>query len=294
MTVGFSALITAITAVVLMACVPVIVKLVSATEIEVGTLRLLIASLGMTLWLKFSKVNWNFSGRQWRMLMLLGVTFALHWYAYFKSIKLATPSIAAIGVSTYGIHLVLLSALFLKQKITLADGIALVMAMVGVYLVVPQVDWHSVYFQGLLVSILSGVLYACLPIIHQFSKDISNSARAWGQFTFAFAVFVPFSAFESWQLTQFDWLGLIFLGVVATLVAHSLWVKATTELPGAIASMVYYLYVPMAMALSYVFIQEKITTLMILGAALIISANLITIVYRFVQQRKLVANRTNE
>ncbi len=286
MAVGISALLTAFIAVVLMASVPIVVKLVSASEIEVGTLRLLIASVGMTLWLKWSRVSWRLTADQWRMLILLGITFAIHWYAYFKSIKLSTPSIAAIGVSTYGIHLVLLSAIFLKQKINVADGVALVLAMVGVYLVIPDLDWQSDYFQGLLVSIFSGILYACLPIIHQLGKEVPNRMRAWGQFSFALMVFLPFGLFESWQLGLNDWVGLVFLGVVATLIAHSLWVKATTELPGAIASMVYYLYVPLAMALSYVLVDEQITGLMILGAALIILANFLTIAYRFYLSRR--------
>jgi drug/metabolite transporter (DMT)-like permease len=271
----------AILAVCLMASVPVVVKAVSASEIEVGTVRLLIAGCGMTLWLTLTGRFKKLTTHQWLMLILLGLIFALHWYAYFKSIKLSSPSIAAIGVSTYGLHLIFLGRIFLQQPIAKLDGLALMMALLGIYLVFPQIDWRSSYFQGLLVSILSGFLYACLPIIHRLSRDISNSLRAWGQFTFGLALFAPWALVESWQLSSKDWMGLIFLGLVSTLLAHSLWVKATTELPAAVSSMVYYLYVPLAMLLSYFGIGEDITLPMIIGAGLIIIANVLTVAVRF-------------
>ena len=272
-----SALLAAIAAVLLMACVPVLIKLVSATEIEIGIVRLAIASIGVSGFLYWRGFRWQLTRSQWRALLLLGLIFAVHWYLYFKSIKLSTPAIGSIGVSTYGIQLIVLSALFLRQKITLIDAIALGFVAIGVYLVSPEFSWQSDYTLGLWIGILSGFFYACLPIVHIKMRDIPNGTRAWGQFTFALLFFAPFGFHQSWQLADIDWYYLIFLGAVSTMVAHSLWVKASTELASEVTSVVYYLYVPAAMLLSFLLANETITGAMIAGALIIIMANAMTL-----------------
>lgn len=277
-----SAIFSAIVAVMLMASVPVIIKLISANELQIGIIRLLIGAVVLFFFLRLKQYRWRLSYHEWGVLLLLGCLFGLHWYTYFKGIKLSTPSIAAIGVGTFGIHLVIMSHLFLKQPIRSSDWLAIALALFGLYLVVPTFEWQSEYFQGLVYSVVSGMFYACLPIIHQKASQIPNNVRAWGQFSFALIPFLFFGHSMQWELlTAFDWKGLIYLGIIATLVAHSLWVKATTELPATVTSMIYYLYVPVAMLLSFWFFNESFDLQKIVGAGIIVLANLITIVVRW-------------
>jgi len=275
------AIISAICAVLLMGTVPVTVKYVSASEIEIGVVRLCIAVAGLSLILFARGYRWKLTKHEWRVLIILGLTFALHWYTYFKSIKLSTASIAAIGVSTFGLHIIILSRILLKQAIKKIDGFALLLAAFGIYLVLPDLNWRSEYFQGLALAIFSGFMYACLPVIHQKAISVPNSVRAWGQFSFALIPFAIFGFGESWVLESKDWYSLFYLGVVATLIAHSLWVKATTELPGRFTSIIYYLYIPMAMSLSVLILKEPLSPSMITGAMIIIGANIIVLVSHF-------------
>nr|WP_256489771.1 DMT family transporter [Pleionea sp. CnH1-48] len=279
-------MLTAVVAVFMMAFVPVIVKVIQANEATIGMVRLLIAAAGVSLWLVMRKHSLRMSRREWLCLILLGLVFAVHWFTYFKSIKLSTPSIAAIGVATYGIHLTFLSRIFLKQASNWFDWVAVMVAFYGVYLVVPEFEWESDQVQGLLVGVVSGFLYACLPIIHQKSAHIPNSIRAWGQFAFALAAFCLLLPWSQWQLNTTDWSGLVFMGIVSTLAAHSLWVKATTELPGITTSMIYYLYVPITMVYSFVWTSESISMQMLLGATLIIGANVAGLGLRWLQSRR--------
>jgi len=287
-TYSIHAVFAAIIAVMLMACVPVVVKWVQADEWQIGAVRLLIASVGIFVWLRWKGFRWRLTRKQWGVMLLLGLVFAVHWFSYFKAIKLSTPSVAAIGVATFGVHLVLLSRWLLKQPITLMDWLALILAGVGLYLVIPELNWHSHFTQGLLWAVASGFLYACLPIIHQKSQDIPDDARAWGQFTFGLLPFAVGSVDSDWSLSVEDWQGLLFLGMVSTLVAHSLWVKATTALPGALTSLIYYLYVPVAMGLSVLIMNEPVTSNMVLGAIIIIAANALTL---WVRWQKHLAKR---
>jgi len=283
------ALMAAVGAIVFMASVPTLIKINAANEIEIATARLLIACLGMTLLLGVKKISLKLRKRQWLGLLLIGVTFAVHWFLYFKSIKLSTPSIAAIAVSTYGIHVLFLSAVFLKQKITYTDLIATVFAFGGMLLVIPEFNWSSELFWGAIIGVASGFLYGVLPVLHQLNNSLSNTLRAWGQFTFAFVAFLPFGLQQQWALQSNDVFGLIFLGVVSTLFAHSMWIKATTELPGVITGITYYLYIPLAVLISFLSIDEPITGSMILGALIIIVANVVLVINKWQSRLKAKA-----
>ncbi|MEE4244734.1 MAG: DMT family transporter [Kangiellaceae bacterium] len=284
-----SSIIIAILAVAMMSIVPVGIKLVEANEIEIGVVRLLVASFGLYIFIRVKR-RFLLNGKQWLALMVLGLTFAAHWYTYFHSIKLSTASIGAIGVSTYGIHLIVLGRIFLKQPIHLLDILAIFAALGGLFLVSPELSWQSSYFQGLLWSIVSGFLYACLPILHQKSSNIATDIRAWGQFSFALVPFLLFGINQSWDFPRTDWYWLVALAVVSTLFAHSLWVKATTELPAVMSSIIYYLYVPAALLASFMIINEQITLNILVGASIIILANVMTLLSR-VKASRSTANK---
>jgi len=207
-------------------------------------------------------------------LGLLGLVFALHWYSYFRSIKLADASLAAIGVATFGIHLLLLNAIFYGERFKHSDYAALILALVGIYLTSPTLNFDSDKLQGFLLAIVSGLLYACLPLINRRVAHLGTNTRALGQFFFALLAFLTLLPQSNFQLSQTDWSGLIFLGVFSTLIAHTLWIKASTELPSNLTAVLYYCYVPLAILLGYFFLGEALNWQKLVGAGLIIIANL--------------------
>ncbi|WP_144393268.1 DMT family transporter [Pleionea sediminis] len=281
MQVRLSAIIYALLAILLMSFVPALIKINAANEVEIAFVRLAVAGTGVYIFLKIKRLSLNLNLNQWLALGLLGGVFAVHWFLYFKSIKLSTPSVGAITVSTYGIHVALLSRWLLKQSMTRYDIVALVLAGFGLYILIPEFNWHSDYFLGAVLGIASGFLYACLPIIHQKNLDIDATVRTAGQFIFACICFGPFAIPQNWSLSVNDWQGLIFLGIVSTLLAHSFWIKATSELPGVISGVVYYLYIPAAMLMSVLLAEEKITGSLVTGALIIIVSNVLLVVSKW-------------
>lgn len=183
-------------AIVLLGCVPAVVKSISANAFTVGIFRLAVATActAVVLWsdLRFSSVPF----KHWVFLVGLGLLFGLHWLIFFYSIKISSASTALIGLSTYGVHLIILGWLVGNTPATLFDGLAVGAAIVGGVLLVPEFSLGNHTSQGLLLAVVSGFLYACLPILHQRYPHLSSSMRAFGQFVFAltfFLIFLPFS-----------------------------------------------------------------------------------------------------
>lgn len=266
----------ALLSIVLMSLVPVLVKAVAANEITIGIVRLFIGATGIFLLAKLKKqkllIRENLG---W--LFLLGFLFAGHWYTYFKSLKLATVSLGAIGVCTFGMHLLMLNRIFFKEAIRLPDVLAVCAAIVGVVLATPDSNLEPEHFIGFLIAIASGFLYACLPIVNRKATHLTTEQKAIGQFAFGLIFFGGFFPWGTWQLSSFDWGGLLLLGIVSTLIAHTLWIKVTTELPNSITATVYYLYVPLAMAQSVILFNEQLTWQKVTGAALVIGANIMVV-----------------
>ncbi len=273
----------AVIAVFAMAIVPITIKLIQVNPWLVGFFRLLVAVIGLYIFAKlFNQSVWS-QKKNWLPILLIGITFSIHWLTYFYSIQYSTASIAAIGVSTYGAHLLLLGWWFHGQRPSTFELLCVLVAFVGVYFIVPEFSLKNEMTFGLVLGVLSGLLYACLPILHQKYKHINNQRRAFGQFFVALCVFtlaLPFLPSESFKLDQKAWLGLLAMGIFSTLIGHSLWVKVTTELNHVVTSIVYYLYVPVAMLLSYFVLNEVMTNDKLIGAGLILGANLAGILYR--------------
>lgn len=263
-----------------MAAVPVLIKFTAANPVTIGIIRLTIASLLMGIVIAFRNKPFALNTRLLRPLIMIGIVFSFHWITYFYSIKMATASIAIMGASTYGIHLIFLGWIFLKNRPRIIDGVAVIVAITGVFIIVPEFSFKNNITAGLLLSIFSGFLFAILPVLHQKHQQIPGTIRSMGQYLFAIPLFLVFVQDIHFSLSQSDWLSLLYLGIFGTFLAHSFWVEVTTRLPTTLTSVLFYVVIPLTMVLSYFFLGEQITIQKISGAFLIISGNLLGIFSR--------------
>lgn len=271
-------IVTALISVATMALVPVLVSSVAANEVTIGLVRVGIACVVLTPLLLWHKSFIELTSKDWFYLLFIGMIFGLHWWTYFYAIKNSTPSLGALSLTTYGIHLVWINWLISAQRPKFSDVFAVLLCFCGCIIVVPSADMANQVTQAFLVGVFSGLLYALLPFLHQRVNHLSTTVRSWGQFSFAGLFFLFFWPQIDWQLSINDWQLLIILGVVSTLIAHTLWVKVSTELPSILVSAFYYLYIPIAMALSYFFLDEPMTAAKLSGATLIVASCLLGII----------------
>ena len=90
-----AALIYAFVATLFFGSVPSCIRAVSLSTVPLGIARLVLASVGMTVWILltrrslFRSENWR-CRRTWMAMLAPGAAFALHWLCYFQGIKLAS------------------------------------------------------------------------------------------------------------------------------------------------------------------------------------------------------------
>jgi len=237
----------------------------------------------MTTLLAFRWSETRKSLRQWswrttKALLLLGFVFSIHWLLLFLSIRIANATIGAIGFSTYGIHLIVLSWLLGRGRVTGIDFVGLLLACLGTWLLIPEFSFQNEHTLGLVVGILSGLSAAMLPLFHQHFADIDSNLRAWGQFTFAIPVFLCCLPWASWEFESGDWLMIVYLGLGLALVGHGLWVHAVTALSTTTTSILSYLYLPLSLIMSYLVLGEKMAGQALLGTGIVLLANALVLV----------------
>lgn len=264
---------SAVTALILFGCIPVTVKFIAANPYTIGIFRLGIAATGALILTAARGQLRRLPPRDVLRLAVIGFFFFAHWLTLFLSIKSSSASIGAIGLSTYGVHLLLLGALAGHGRVHGSDIAAVVMAVAGAMTIVPEFRLHNQIATGMLLATVSALFYAALPILHQRWSHLPTTLRALGQFAFALGFFLLFLGKTDWSLGARDWAGLLFLTIGVTLIGHSLWVHVTTHLSPAATSIIYYGNIPIALALNALVLREPLTTRTLLGAALIIGGS---------------------
>jgi drug/metabolite transporter (DMT)-like permease len=248
-----------------------------------GLWRLVLSAVGMTAILLATRRGAERTiaaeiRRDWKVLTAVGVCFGLHWLTYFESIKIGSASIGTLGFSTCGVQLPLLGWAFGfgRPRLSAVAGVAL--AMAGSVLCVPEAEPGANAALGMAIGILSGTLYAALPMLHQRHAHLDHELRTWAQFVFALPVFVLTAPAAQWApISSRDFWILLHLGLLVTLIGHYIWVQVTTELPLTVTSALGYIQLPVTLAFNFALIREPITLAMLVGAGLIVTGNILAL-----------------
>lgn len=117
-------------------------------------------------------------------------------YCYFKAVTVMSLSAAAILLYTSPIFVMLMSALFFKEKITLRKILSIFLSLAGLVLVTGFIgDAETVTPAGLLYGAGSAIGYALYSIFNRAAINRGYSAIAITGWSFAFAA--VFSAFTA-------------------------------------------------------------------------------------------------
>jgi len=271
--------INGLTAVVCMSTVPVTIKAIDANPWVIGNVRLFLAAVILFILFPACRGILQLSWRDRGILLLMGLCFGLHWLTYFFSIKWGSATMAVVAtISFYGLFSTFLGAIFLGHKVRIYHYIGLALCIAGTLLAGGQFEAGSSALLGFGMGIASGFFFGLLPTLHQKSKHMDTTVRSFGQYAGALLFFLFTVPLGNWSLAATDWLGLVYLGLIGTVLAHTLWVFATTELPTTSASVVKYLYIPLTALVSYFLLGERLAGWQAVGTVMIVFGSLLGLV----------------
>ncbi len=186
---------------------------------------------------------------------------------------------ASLIIATIPIQIVLLSIIFLKEKITLIKILGVIFSFIGVIIIS---IWGSVdssfeinYIYGAIAVLFSAAMGAIYTILgKKFLDRYSGFSLAIYAMVFGSIGLIPFinsSLFvEVTNLSLNGWLTIIILGVFSTVVGYSIWYIALEKKNASDLSVYLYLIPVLSTIISFKMFNDQITYFFIFGGFLVL------------------------
>lgn len=251
----------------------VVIKTIHMPGLQIGSMRSGFAALALLLLAPETRRNWTLP------VFGLSIMYALTLVTFSIANKLTTSADAIFLQDTSLLYILILSAVFLKERPKRADLILMVPLAIGISLFFvgseAAVETAPNPRLGNLVAAFSGVCYATIVIgFRYFSRKGQESASAatvgLGN-VLGCVLTLPFA----WPLTaghSVDWLLLAFLGVFQIGLAYFLMTRAMRWVPAFEASLLLLLEPVLNPIWTWLVYRERPGNLAMLGGALILGA----------------------
>lgn len=141
---------------------PVWVKLANVSATTSGFYRVAIGGAALALFLAATGRRLSFSKRVWLILFASAVFFALDLWFWHRSINYVGPGLATLLSNFQVFFMMLAGMLLLQQRPSLAQVVAIPLALFGLGLIV-GFDWNSLpadYRLGVVFGLLTALVYA--------------------------------------------------------------------------------------------------------------------------------------
>jgi drug/metabolite transporter, DME family len=273
-----------------------IYSLSETNALSIGFFRLLFSTPALLLacWGALGRRSFAIGRRDLLLMLLIGFATALYQVAYFAAIARVGVAIAVlVTLCTAPVMIALLSAVFLRERLTGTVLMALVCALAGTAMLI------SVEPGGEPRDTLGGVLLALgsafgYTVITLCSRRLAGHYHPLQPITVGFAagalMLLPF-ALAVGLVVEYPlegWVLLLHLGLLPTALAYVLFLAGIRHVTATIASVVTLIEPLTSTLLAWLLFGERLGPLGALGAALLLGA--IGLLYRGETRRARAAS----
>ncbi|HWB91340.1 MAG TPA: DMT family transporter [Puia sp.] len=248
-------------AVLLAGLTGVLGRLITLNEGLLVWYRLLLTapSLWLLAWLRHQSVRID-RRDMWRIFGIGGIA-ALHWVAFYGSIKYSNVSVGLLCFSAIGFFTALIEPLVLRHRIDVMELLLGLLVIAGIFLIF-QVDPH--FKTGILVGLVSALLGSLFPVLNKrILKRVSPENVTLYELTGGFLVlsmlmpvylhlFPASRLIPSWQ----DWIWLLVLAWACTVLAFNLSMSALRHISAFTVNLSYNLEPVYGILLAFVLFRE--------------------------------------
>ena len=195
-------------------------RLISLDALPLVWFRMLFAVGFIFIFLKYKKLPIKIPTRILLKFLVAGLIIALHWFTFFRAIKVSNVSITLACLSTGAFFTSLIEPVFFGKKIVwyeLFFGLIVVFGLTIIFNV------EGRYLEGIILALTSAFLSASFAVINsKFVKDYDPTVISYYELSggvLFFSVFLLFTnnfSIEFFHLTTSDFIYLLILSSVCT------------------------------------------------------------------------------
>jgi len=242
-------------------------------------IRMSCTTLFFFLFIYFAKRSFRIEREDRLRLFLCGIFgITLNQLFFFEGLSRTSPINASLIMAAIPITVFVLSALFLKEKMTVIKIIGLVLSATGAtLLLLDSKGKFNGLFIGDVLVLLNAISYGIFLVIARqlMSKYDSVSIIFWIFLIGTILTFpYSFSYFETpnWEHIPLQaWLALGFIVIFATIINYYIGVDVLKDVSPSVSSMYVYIQPIIAAAVAVFFVSDKIDLQKIVSSVAILS-----------------------
>ena len=246
--------------------------------------RGILGSLFLVLVMVFTrkKLSWKDIKDNLMMLLISGALMGANWILLFEAYQYTSVATATLCYYMEPVFVMLVSPIFLKEKLSVKKIICIVTALFGMALVSGIFDMESFHvseLKGVFLGLGAAALYASVVILNKKLKPIGAYDKTITQLLSATIVILPYvllvENINNISLEPINILMLVLVGIIHTGIAYTLYFGSMSNVKAQTVAIFGYIDPVVAIILSALILRERMGMLEIIGAVLILGATLV-------------------
>lgn len=217
--------------------------------------------------------NWRNVWKEWKTLFVLALLGVISYnFLLYEALQYTTSLNAALVNSINPAVIVLFSVLFLKEKISMKNGIGLFVSLMGVLLVLTKGQLHLIiqntYNQGDLLMLIAILVWTIYSIIGRKTKELPPISATSISVIFALLIMLPMVVVSSsdfnFQLSRHAVMGIIYMGIFPSVGSFIFWNMSLRQIDASKAG-IYLNLITVFTAIFSLLLGNPITFVQIIG-----------------------------
>jgi drug/metabolite transporter (DMT)-like permease len=221
-------------------------RLISLNEAVLVWYRMMIACFVLWVSLLFQKRKPAASWKLFIQATTVGFLLALHWVSFYAGIKNSNVSTALVCLSSMGFFTAILEPVMLRRSFDMMEVLLGFLAIAGISIVF-HFDPH--YKLGIIISLFSAFLASVFPILNRqilqkMDAETATRYQLSGGFIFItllMPVYLHYFPVDRLLPSLSDFAWLLVLGILCTVIAYDLFMKALQKIPAFTVNLTYNL-----------------------------------------------------
>lgn len=254
-------------------------RLISLNAALLVWYRLVITCAALWILYVFKKKLRPASRLQMLKAAAIGCILVLHWVSFYAGIKYATVSTTLVCFSAIGFFTAILEPLLLRKPF---DTIEILLGLLVIFGISIVFHFDPRYKTGIIISLVSAFFASIFPVLNRGllqTMDVESATRyqlSGGLLFMSLVLPVYQHLFPTAALfpSLADWLWLIVLALICTVLAYTLSMRALQKIPAFTVNLTYNLEPIYGIALAFLIYREdkSVSPGFYYGLALIVTA----------------------
>lgn len=258
-------------AVMLFGLAGVIGKFVSLPAIIITFGRVFFSSIFLLILVLIKKEKINLASKQdYVLIIIAGIIMAIHWFTFLQTIQMSTVAIGTITFSTFPLFVTFLEPVIYKERLRVKDIIVAMIMFLGILITIPEFTLGNQITLAIIIGLIGSLSYALLCLMNRYlSKQYSGRIICLYEQGVATVILFPALFIIKAAPTTTDLLAIIFLGIVCTALAHSIYVSSLKKVKVQTAGIISGMETVYSIVFAYILLQETLGMKELLGGLII-------------------------